>query len=952
MSLLERYWSPFDLSEGLDLLIVLNGVTVAEVNSGIWLSSEENEFLRDFLEGFRDPDTGEDTISWAVTALLQEFVSTPRAADIKEWAPQLYDTIYSLRPRCILTLGADALKALWPSDLGKPQGITRAQAMELHYSGIPMVASMNPKVHCTYLKTDGHYGENLTPHYQRAFTKVDAILSGTWTAHKLSYTCIDDMNAAMWLVQRKNELRIQQLGFDTEDTVWWPARGEKLKPHQWDWNVPAKINTWDRDTQLSWCSVCWTNPQGVRETYSLHPRVMTAEFLFALFYGCTVVAWNILYEIATCYRFCGFDMCDPRNNIKLYDGMVRLAVRDQSIGAIGLKVVCQQDIGAPAWEVDLYNELAEARKNNVERYGVAIADINDVSENTARLYNAGDSYYMVVYVEDHLMQNKDGGLHPQCRAFEWLTNALPFFARMECTGTLINLDLLYDELEAKEELVAQLQAKIDNHWAVVQAKQWLHVEEFNFRSPVHFQALIAATYGRLLPQRQMTSEEATTLKAPERKALMQQIILDSLEVPPWALRTETRRISISADAAELYARGTITDAVGMQMTLVADNLESRMEVWKMLLELKENSDDILKYNTLLNYTSERDGRFHSSYRIVRSAAHEGSVNKDFVGAVSGRTSSTPNDQNRKPELKPCDIAPPGFTKVVFDVKGAEMVVIGETTGDEVFSEWARQGRDAHLEKAAILWGLENKCNPELFFQERSREECLRTEERSPMQEKYRKKGKTLNFAALYMQEPGTFAQIVGISEEEAIEMAERDRLMTPGIYRAQCELYDKLQRGEPCVTKIFGRVRYAEGWTVTEQSCHEFLSFDANHKRQRNKKNMDLFRSLWNTWGAQADANDYVIVMGAVLDYYLRHGTIDPTQVHLTKFIHDSLTFDIRDDVVSYWSRFIGETMENRSLLPVHFGLPIRVSATLGKNMGSYDEVTNPGGQRAFDWRT
>lgn len=940
MSLLERYWSPFDLSEGLDLLIVLNGVTEAEYNSGIWLSSEENEFLRDYLDGFKDPDTGEDSISWAVTALFLEPITSPKAKDITNWSTYVFDTIYSLRPRCILTLGADVLKALWPSDLGKPQGITRAQAMELHYSGIPMVASMNPKVHSTYLKTDGHYGENLTPYYQRAFTKIDSILSGTWVSHKLSYTCIDDMNAAMWLVQRRQQLCITQVGFDTEDTVWWPGKGEKLKPHQWPEGVPAKINTWDKDTELSWSSVCWTNPQGVRETYSIHPRVMTAEFLFALFYGCTVIAWNILYEIGTCIRFCGFDMCDPKNNIKLYDGMIRLAVRDQSIGAIGLKVVCQQEIGAPAWEVDLYNKLAEARKENGERYGVNIASIDDVDEPTARLYNAGDSYYMVVYVEDHLMKNKDGGLHPECRAFEWLTYALPFFSRMEATGTLINLDLLYDELEAKEELLAQLQAQIDSHWAVQQAKQWLHVDEFNFRSPIHFQALIAATYGRLLPQRQMTEEERTNLKAPQRKALMQQIILDSLEVPSWVLRTETRRISISGDAAELYSLGTGNPGD-----------ESRMEVWKLLVRAKAESDDILKYYTLLNYTSERDGRFHSSYRIVKSAASEGSVDKnDTVGAVSGRTSSTPNDQNRHPKLKPCDIAPPGFTKVVFDVKGAEMVVIGETTGDEVFSGWARQGRDAHLEKAAILWGLENKCNPEDFFRERSREECLATEERTPMQEKYRKKGKTLNFAALYMQEPSTFAQIVGISEEEAIEMAERDRLMTPGIYRAQCELYDKLQRGEPCITKIFGRVRYAEGWTVTEQSCHEFLSFDANHKRQRNKKNMDLFRSLWNTWGAQADANDYVIVMGATLDYYLRHGTIDPTQVHLTKFIHDSLTFDIRDDVVLYWSKFIGETMENRNLLPVPFGLPIRVSATMGKNMGSYSEE-NPEGQRAFDWR-
>lgn len=919
---MSNYWTPYELEPGqqLDLLVVLDHMTAVELEGG-WFTSEESEYVLDYLDAF------EDKISWGVCSLFPTPIDKPKAADIKQHAPALLDTVGKVYPRVVLAMGGSALKALWPDkDFGPFQSVTKAKAMDLKLGGIHLVTTFAPKGHMWFLRSEGRVGSDLSEEYTRVFTKVADILDGVYVPRTFVYTEINSAEDAAWLLARKRELGVSRLGFDTEDTTWWE---KDLQPHKWEAQgitLPSKLTMWHKDTELSWCSITWKLPGGGYETFSLHPRVMTTEFVTALFRNMTVSAWNSLYEIASMWRFCGFDMCDPQHRITIFDGMIRYAVRDQSITAIGLKQACQLHIGAPAWDLELHASLNEARARRAEQCGVGIAAIDDVPDAIGRKYNAADTYYMVVLEEEYLIPNRDGGLHPECRAYENLINAIPFFAMMERTGTFTDVPKLRGLLAAQEAEIAKLDSELALNPAIAYVSSWLG-EPFSVTRPLHFRALLALTYGSLRIPEPLSHEERKTLKAADRKALKQKRMKEACGVPPWHLRTNDGKgngVGTGVSAIKLYAAGGIDGY-----------LEGSWQAftWGQLLKRKQLNDDLLKYYSILNYVGY-DNHIHASYRIVRSM-NENSDKNSEKGAQSGRTSTTPNSQNRKPITKPCFPAPPGFKKVVIDVKGAEMRIIGHNTQDPLFCKWAREGKDTHLELGAQLWGYATGRDPEEFFLFRSREECAELDEPAPEQVPWRRVGKTLNFSGLYKEEPESFAAKVGITVEEARARATERRIMAPGIYEAEKMIYERLERGLPIITSMFGRVRYAHGWVPTGLPADEFLSFDPEVKRRRNSGNMKLYRSLWNTWGAQADANDIVIYKGACIAKLLYSGYFDPAYIQIDNFIHDAIVFDIFEPYVEQYTAALNHIFQSSDFLPAPLSVPLGTSVEVGDSMGS-----------------
>jgi uracil-DNA glycosylase family 4 len=275
------------------------------------------------------------------------------------------------------------------------------------------------------------------------------------------------------------------------------------------------------------------------------------------------------------------------------------------------------------------------------------------------------------------------------------------------------------------------------------------------------------------------------------------------------------------------------------------------------------------------------------------------------GARSGRTScSNPNLQNipRADSLegkmaRDCFIAPPGFTLVQLDYSQLELRIAAMLSGDPVMRQIFLDGVDYHQRTAELVAPIVWKLTPD------------------QVEKKHRSIAKTFNFGLLYGMGDAVLAERMGTTVKMAAKVREA----------------------------IMGQLKVLDRWIQarvleTQKTGFAWTWWDGQPARRRPMwqiADSDSYRASVAEHGAyntpvQGTASEFCIAsLVECVNWILDDGIEDV--VRLTLPVHDSLLFEVRDDMVD-------EVAHTARAIMLGFnsaGVPLEVDCETGKAWGS-----------------
>lgn len=319
---------------------------------------------------------------------------------------------------------------------------------------------------------------------------------------------------------------------------------------------------------------------------------------------------------------------------------------------------------------------------------------------------------------------------------------------------------------------------------------------------------------------------------------------------------------------------------------------------KLILEYRKWA----KYqSTYLNAWAEArdaEGRIHPNYKIT--------------GTVTGRLSSGKEEGSRGPGLNVQQVprdefirgilgAPPGWSLVEADFSQIELRIAAHYSGDETLQRIYQLGGDVHLTTAVKMTGKA----PEAVTKEE------------------RKKAKAVNFGFLFGMGWEKFIMYardnydLEVSEEEAKYFRD-EYFRTFRKLRTWHERQRRLARNYKQVTSLIGRTRHLPDIDSSDK--------DVKAEAERQAINSPV----------QSLASDMML-----LSLTLLHKQMDPAEAKIVGTVHDSILFEIRDDMVQQWCGVIKETMENlplKKMFGASLTVPVVVDIKVGKHWGEGEE--------------
>lgn len=325
--------------------------------------------------------------------------------------------------------------------------------------------------------------------------------------------------------------------------------------------------------------------------------------------------------------------------------------------------------------------------------------------------------------------------------------------------------------------------------------------------------------------------------------------------------------------------------------------ESELQV---LAEQHPIVKDVLAYRELQKLLSTyidaipdlvaEDGRLHTHY--VQASTSTGRL-----------SSKDPNLQNIpiKSDLgraiRNAFVADEGHELVAFDYSQIELRIAALMTEDKGLMEIFKNGRDAHTEVAARVFGVE-------------------PEEVTPHQ---RRVAKVINFGILYGMGVTSLQQSLGTKRAEAQEFYNHYFMAYPRL--ADYMEDTKAQAARLGYTKtLFGRRRYFDGIKSPipyVRAAAERMAINAPIQ------------------GTSADIIKLAMVNFA--DYVKKEGLED--DAHLLLQVHDELVFEIKKEKVEEVSAKIKEIMENVIDEKGRKGIPLLAEGKHGKNWGEMKKI-------------
>lgn len=278
------------------------------------------------------------------------------------------------------------------------------------------------------------------------------------------------------------------------------------------------------------------------------------------------------------------------------------------------------------------------------------------------------------------------------------------------------------------------------------------------------------------------------------------------------------------------------------------------------------------------------GRIHTSFNQTVTA--------------TGRLSSTnPNVQNIPirtelgNEIRKSFIAPPGYKIIAADYSQIELRVIASLARDKVMLKGFNAGEDIHKRTAAEIF--------EIPLDKVSKEQ--------------RYAAKAINFGVLYGQGSNALAKSVGISRQEAKDFIEKYFTIHSGI-KNYIEQIKETTREDGFIETLFGRRRYIPDINSTSpmfRSAAERMAVNAPIQ------------------GTAAD-----LIKLAMIEVYKQL----PKEFPKTKIIlqvHDELVFEVPENKVKKFAKFIREIMNNVYTLRA----PITTDVEYGDSWGEMEKI-------------
>ncbi len=290
----------------------------------------------------------------------------------------------------------------------------------------------------------------------------------------------------------------------------------------------------------------------------------------------------------------------------------------------------------------------------------------------------------------------------------------------------------------------------------------------------------------------------------------------------------------------------------------------------------------------------QDGRIHPNIKLD--------------GARSGRTSCTdPNLQNipraTTPEGKmarDCFIAPEGYVLLEADYSQLELRVAAMLSGDKVMQEIFRSGVDYHLRTAQMIskiaWGIEP----------------------SQVEDKHRSLAKNVNFGVLYGKTASTFAKEWGISKAKAQMIV--DAIM--GNFK-------DLQRWCNAREAEASKTGFVWTWWAGERARRRPLYQIADQDDMR----ASVARNGAKNTPIQGTASDFCIASLSQSVQWIESDGIEDL-VKLVLAVHDSLMFEVREDMVAETAQVVNEIMLGHD----SNGIELVADFKMGRSWGSMEK--------------
>ena len=277
------------------------------------------------------------------------------------------------------------------------------------------------------------------------------------------------------------------------------------------------------------------------------------------------------------------------------------------------------------------------------------------------------------------------------------------------------------------------------------------------------------------------------------------------------------------------------------------------------------------------------------------------------GTVTGRLSGDLQQVPRDAFVRSVFGAPPGWLSLEADLSQAELRIAAHVADEKRMKRAFALGEDIHLVTAQSILGQRSIGKEE------------------------RKRAKAVNFGFLYGMYPRKFQKYAKVNYGIDVSLAEaevnRDRFFS--LYRG-LEPWHKRQkaivahRGE--VTSPFGRVRHLPNINSNDQGVR-----------------MEAERQAINS-PVQATASD--LTLFAMVQ--LHKEVLNPREIRMVMTVHDSIRFEVREEMVGEYAPAIKEVMENLPLRRT-FGTELTVPIVADVEWGSHWAGTPDASGLGFD---
>lgn len=281
---------------------------------------------------------------------------------------------------------------------------------------------------------------------------------------------------------------------------------------------------------------------------------------------------------------------------------------------------------------------------------------------------------------------------------------------------------------------------------------------------------------------------------------------------------------------------------------------------------------------------DSDGRIHSNYKLF--------------GTVTGRLSGEGGIQQvpRDPFIRSIIGAPPGWTFVQADYSQVELRIAAMIARERNMLAQYQRGEDIHMIRACRMTG---KVPADVTKEER-------------------KKAKAVNFGYIYGMGAKKF--VTYAFDNYGIELtqdeAEKDRNGFFDDYPALRPWHERQRRlanryGQ--VSSPLGRIRHLPDIVSADQ--------DVRAECERQAINSPV----------QSMASDLMLFSLIRL-----HEAMPPREAMVLGTVHDSILFQVRDDVVDKWCRFVKDIMEDMERVERVFGCEVTVPIVADIEIGTH----------------